>query len=1373
MASSKGVITRKEVIEDGALTWGPEYAKQVQVAIDKNKEFVKGVLEISVVQKMIKEASNNSAYIKSKEREIELGRITTEVWKEQIAAENQLISLKRKNELATESTNKAVIKERIALAESTKALKQQARESLGMVSAYEKLTKARNDSQKKLADLLSAEKKNTAEIIIAQKEFDKLDARVRAVDTSIRNYSRNIGNYQSALKGLNETLRNLISTFGIVTGMALFGQIVKDIYHVLVDFDKQLIAVGKTTNISGEDLKQFGRDVVELGDKLDGVSVDGLLKSAEIAGQLGVSGTANILKFSEAIEKLKLTSNIISNEQVASFAKFIEVSSDSFENADRLASVITQLGNNFATMESEVLANSTEIQKGIAVYNASAQGVLALGAATSSLGSEAEVSASSIQKTFGVINNAIATGKNLEKVLKLTGLTEKEMSKQFNKDATGVFVKFVKGLNTAKKEGENLALVLGEVGLNEVRTFKTIGSLAANYELLQKAMNYAQQEYVENIALNKEVAAASESVASIVGDIRDKWEAYILTMDDANQGTLSLAIGLKFVRDNFKDIINWIAKGGTVLLTFIGVMKVVNYTMITFSALQTAWTAGQIRFALATGIGTKSILAQAAAARAAMVAQNGLNVAVTATPWGLILAFLSAAIVAYMIFNDEMTDAEKNIHRIVEANKELEKSEKSYAESRDKSNGDRFKTIEDDIKLRKAQGENSDKLDKEEIARKKQIIQASLDVYTDLKKLELERTQVEINNSRQRVAQFQLEKKALDNARIRVSKQGRTSEDLDQLIQAEKEKLDLKKSSLSQNAKLTKEEQSRLNKQLQDLDKDAAVKDAEFKKELSKKEEAERKKRLKAIYDAEKKAQDDLFKLQQFRLQVAIDIDEEILGNDIMSYDKRLDALYGFTQLASDKIRNAAEFELSQLGKYNENTGKLIRELSDLEIKTLIETGDIKRKLTAGQLLIIEKFQDDQKKIVMKGAKDRQKIIDSEVDEIKKRIDTELLLQDTKLNQALEAENILFNASLNKNSDLEKAQEEHERRILEIKRAFAKEGLAIQIKAIDDLLEAQNQLPDNEKISADKRVQIDNDLARLKKENSDINVENNDVANKKISFFEQENFRKIEDRARELHDVLVDLGNAIFDGRIQKIEEDQVANDEYYAKQIELAKNDERQKGLLQKKRDKKNDELEKKKRKEQHKQAVFNKASAVAQAGINTALAVLAALNTQPFLPMGPIMAALAGGIGAVQIASIVATPIPKYKDGRKGGPKEAAMINDGGVTEVVESKDGTAKIYSGKNRIVQLYKGDTVHKSFDDYNKLQRATMMASLNMEGRNMSEFQASQYFEASYGKELLQEMKLTRKAIQNQKQPFYKGPKIDIPHVIWKSKNTNW
>jgi hypothetical protein len=90
----------------------------------------------------------------------ELGDKANSVWREQDAIEKALISTKRKLELATESTNRSLTKERILLQETNKEVKQQAREVLGIVSSYEKLNKARTQAQSRLANLLSAEKRN-------------------------------------------------------------------------------------------------------------------------------------------------------------------------------------------------------------------------------------------------------------------------------------------------------------------------------------------------------------------------------------------------------------------------------------------------------------------------------------------------------------------------------------------------------------------------------------------------------------------------------------------------------------------------------------------------------------------------------------------------------------------------------------------------------------------------------------------------------------------------------------------------------------------------------------------------------------------------------------------------------------------------------------------------------------------------------------------------------------------------------------------------------------------------------------------------------------------------------------------------------------
>jgi hypothetical protein len=126
--AKNGIITRKDIIEDEALTWGQDYAKLMQSAIDKNKEFNKGIIESSNLLKSIKASENNTTYIKIKEQEIQINKRQSEVWREQIQLESQLISAKNKNQLATESTSRSLIKERVELEATNRALKQTARE---------------------------------------------------------------------------------------------------------------------------------------------------------------------------------------------------------------------------------------------------------------------------------------------------------------------------------------------------------------------------------------------------------------------------------------------------------------------------------------------------------------------------------------------------------------------------------------------------------------------------------------------------------------------------------------------------------------------------------------------------------------------------------------------------------------------------------------------------------------------------------------------------------------------------------------------------------------------------------------------------------------------------------------------------------------------------------------------------------------------------------------------------------------------------------------------------------------------------------------------------------------------------------------------
>lgn len=479
--------------------------------------------------------------------------------KERQRLEKALATQLERNKQAQTATAKALAQARYETQELNKRAKEAAVLSSKLSTEYQKQAVRLVQLRRAYKDVALTQGESSQVARKLRTEITALDARLKRVDANVGQFQRSVGNYGKAMQSAVGAARNLAGAFGFVGGAFLAAQIIRDAAQTVREFDRQVIAVQKTTNLTNPEIKLFKDEVIQLGLALKGISIQGLLKSSEIAGQLGIKGRSNILKFSETIEKLKLTSDIAGEESARQFAKFIEVSNDSVENADRLGSVITELGNNFATTESQILKNTIEIQKGIAIYDANAQSVLGLGAATNALGAEAEQARSAMQKTFQVLNNAAANGKNLDKVLRLTGQTAAEFRKEFAEDSVKVFERFIKGLADSTAEGENLTNTLKSLGLNEKRTEAVVGVLAKNYDTLSDALSRANNEYKNNVALTKEAEAASKSIDSIIGDVSDAWDGLILSIDKGD-GVIS-----RFVKFVLKDLEQGLKRVRTVL----------------------------------------------------------------------------------------------------------------------------------------------------------------------------------------------------------------------------------------------------------------------------------------------------------------------------------------------------------------------------------------------------------------------------------------------------------------------------------------------------------------------------------------------------------------------------------------------------------------------------------------------------------------------------------------------------------------------------------------------------------------------------------------------------------------------------------------
>lgn len=529
---------------------------------------------------------------------------------------------------------------------------------------------------------------------------------------------------------------------------------------------------------------------------------------------------------------------------------------------------------------------------------------------------------------------------------------------------------------------------------------------------------------------------------------------------------------------------------------------------------------------------------------------------------------------------------------------------------------------------------------------------------------------------------------------------------------------------------------------------------------------------------------DTTFETEKQRLERTIAINNEIVKDSERTDEQRLKSL-----------ENSENAQIELITKSKENQLKLASENFNKELKEGNKTSDgliqLRKNYEADKVKITEEAAFKIEDINKKTSEEIAKINEFDTKWYEDKIKREITQIETKNNYAITAEEKRFQDELAlgyaNDKAKEAAAEKHEKALFNIKKEGIIATASLQIKSLNDEVNAYEKKANEDGIITQK--ESDYILAK-RKEVSDLSVrliqaegtkfkENEDFKEKsgaeRLGLWYAENKKTIDAIAQistETLGVLTDLSNAFTDRKIQNIDDEISKNNEKYDKEIEFAGDDMRQRGFLEKQRDDKNAELEKKKRAAQHKQAVFNKASAIAQAAISTSLAILSALSTQPFLPLGPTMATLAGVLGGIQMGAILATPIPKYKMGRKGGPAETAWVGDGGVSEVIERKSGKIELTPNIPTLTHLGQGDIVHSSVGSYEKSIRASILYGLEADHRKISEFQAIQF--ENNNKELVNEMRLTRKVIEkNKTNVTVNVPKIDIPHEMWKAKNKNW
>lgn len=1343
---AKGKIEFKETIDERIFTIGERIAESLKPGIEeieRTKKVFEAMKESALAQlevaKKLKNAPNRKDLLNTLKKEAELSKKVTlaktalhKLEQSKIDTERKQIDLSKKKQQVQRSGIRLTEKERYEQRLLNRGKRESAVLSSKLSSEYDKLSVRLTKLRRRYKDVALVEGETSKNAKRLRDQIVKLDSALKRVDANVGQFQRNVGNYGKALQSASAAAKNMASALGLVGGAFLYVQVMKDALRVVKDFDKANATLASVLQVEREEMKALTDDAVRLGSET--------VKTANEVTQLQTAYARLGFEQKEILDLTESTieGSIAMNAQLDETAELTGAVVNTFDDlsttdAPKILDIMS-----LATAKSAL--NFEKLKTGIPIVAGAANEagipftrLVALMGKLSDAGIDVSSSSTSLRNIFiDSAKQGLSYSQIIEKIKKSQDrLTE--ANDQFGKRAAvsaSVLAKNIdktEELDVALQNAGGTAKTMAEKELNTLDgSLQLLKSAWEGYILqLNESSNYSGK-------LSNAIKYLSSNLSQILNSLKVVTSAYIAyrLMVYLSRVQTSL-MNHQFILSRTASLAS--AKGvSKTALAFGKLNKVLRanalgialFAITGLVALFDKLTRSSAQVAQELNKGNDEFLEQAEKTSKAnneleemidrydvLKSKTNLNVQeqkefnkivnklatdIPGVVSGIndlgdsveingkkVREFIklqnSNTTLKAKIQNDELQNSLKNLKKELSAFNELSKengnvvSVKSLGSAYKKVNGELYKVTTTMSKMNKIRIAETKLTKRQELAfgEKEESI-----------KKEIAETTISIEKNEDLIASITGVKNARQKQKTASIKEAKSK--ADEVLIVRKLTAQIKEQEARLRS-LTKNGYENLTKKKADEIKETRKKIAAYKREL--KQITGVTKAIKKTGDLERKLESErvkrlngTFNLKKFLIVQDISFQKEIIENTKKSEKERLLALKEASKLEEELAFETAVNKLA-----------IRKGFTREEVVQYLEEGEAKKsfldKLGKEEQLIIEQYKA-KKKAITKNKEDKEDEI-----EFKRIVDLaekKKFEKEKELQNELENENKAFEKKEGVYANHENAVEERERRIAGIKKKYALDALNTQEGAIKKLLTS-------DKLSAVERAKNEAKLAEIKRQISDLSLTDFLEKNKTEIQKTKEKVNKIAQISSQLNSVLSDLSGALFDSNIQKIDDEISAHDTKYNKILENEYVTGQKRENIEKKRDLERDKLEKKKRSEQRKKAIFNKASAFAQASINTAQAITKTIGEAGFF--GIPLAWIVGAMGAAQMATILAQPIPKYKRGRGKGKNEIAEVGDGFVHEVIEKKDGRAYLTPNIPTLTYLEADDVVHKDVDTY--------------------------------------------------------------------------
>ena len=372
----------------------------------------------------------------------------------------------------------------------------------------------------------------TAEAGAYTRGVDQAIAANQRLGRSYAAIGRDLGRNSLLISQFGASLRSsLLATVAYAAGVGAVTAGLRGTVQGFIDYDRQLIQISKTTGIVGADLERLGERLTGIitqpvgENRAFGLLREQLFAIATAAGQAGIRTEEGITRITRASAALQLSSDLIGTQAVRALTRYLEVTGQSVDRTDAVASAITHLGNNIVGTESEISRFATRMAQNLSAVGEASDGLI-LGLASTLLeaGVEMEAAGSAIQRTqvailrqaadastFASLRQGFAgTGEELE-ALRQRFLSGTASTQDYD-TALLSLLRTVRAQPAALRNSFVAQFIGG--GEANVRNVRTLGVLANRMERLDRNVRVANEGLDDQNRHFEEAGRASDSYSS-------------------------------------------------------------------------------------------------------------------------------------------------------------------------------------------------------------------------------------------------------------------------------------------------------------------------------------------------------------------------------------------------------------------------------------------------------------------------------------------------------------------------------------------------------------------------------------------------------------------------------------------------------------------------------------------------------------------------------------------------------------------------------------------------------------------------------------------------------------------------------------------